>query len=485
MSEQSGHLSELIEIPVSSRDDGTFLDQENQVGRRSPDGESVPDQNLDQIIGRLMEMNVEENMRSRPSTPLISTAARPQKPKTDPIDLRSLDYVGMFDHNLMCAICHCPFVTPVKLECDHYFCRTCLDQAMKHQIRESRCCPTCRRKITKPSVPVARIINRILDELVVKCPLSGEGCTEQTTRGLVQIHVDQYCTYSEVECPTKDCSLAVQRKDADQIQCLHAFVRCEDCLESFMEKDLETHRIKHCTRRETLCTDCKSAVLRINLEKHVQHCPQANFPCAAACYGCDFRSKRTELDRHLATCPLAKLVPFLKVQSDRLEAHEAALKHLRRKTSILETSFLSIQETLGPSNSLVDTPAAPSGGPDAAPFDSTAHHLLCLHESLREEVGRVSAAISELDGKANMMVINESLRAKEELAHTNAIIGGMRMQLHWLMNARLQNQQRVAMERTHGLSENLGAASTSAAGSATPGQPLRRLSDLVRQETKL
>ncbi len=421
---------------------------------------------------------------SRSSSPLLSIPGFPQKPKTDPIDVRSLEYVGSFDHNLMCAICHCPFVLPVKLDCDHYFCQSCVYRAMTHQSVDSRCCPTCRRKTNRTSMPVPKIIDHILDELKVRCPFYSLGCTEELTRGSVQNHVDRYCAYSEVECPSKDCLLTIERKDLRANRCFHHVIRCQDCRHSFLERDIEYHRTVKCTLRKVQCPACQTKVPRINLEKHIDHCPEAIFPCTAVSYGCDFISKRTNLDRHIATCALAKLVPFLKVQNERLEAHETALKHLQHKNSILETSFASIQDTLGPPGSLVNAPSVSGDGSDTAPYDSTAHHLLCLHESLREEVGRVSAAVSDLDARASMMVINESLRIKEDLTHTNAAIGGMRMQLHWLMNARLQNQQTVPVERTPTAGEAI-VAGPSTGASGLGSIPARRLSDSTRQETKL
>ena len=421
------------------------------------------------------------------SSPLLSSAAFPQKPKIDPIDLRSLEYTGSIDHNLMCAICHCPFVSPVKLDCDHYFCQSCVNQAMMHQSRDIRCCPTCRRKASRTPIPVAKIIHHILDELKVRCPFYSLGCNEELPRGSVQNHVDRYCSYTEVECPSKDCLLTIERKDSGANQCFHHAVRCQDCSHSFMERDLEYHRTRHCTRRMVECPDCQTEVSRINLEKHIDHCPEAIFPCKAAPYGCEFISKRTNLDRHLMTCPLAKMEPFLKMQSERLGAHEAALKHLQHRNSILETTFASIQETLGSSGSLVNAPLVSGSDTENAPFDSTAHHLLCLHESLREEVGRVSTAISELDAKASMMVMNESLRIKEDLTHTNAAIGGMRMQLHWLISARLQNQQRVAIGRAPSSEETAvpGPSATTGGPLVSGSIPMRRLSDSTRQETKL
>jgi len=142
---------------------------------------------------------------------------------------------------------------------------------------------------------------------------------------------------------------------------------------------------------------------------------------------------------------------------------------------------------LSPAANLIDASSSSATGSDTGPFDSTAHHLLCLHESLREEVNRVSAAVSEVDAKASMMVLNESLRVKEDLSHTNAAIGSMRMQLHWLMSARLQNQQRVAMVRAQSLGESLGTGTSSAQAGPIEGValPVRKSSESTRQDPKL
>lgn len=458
-----------------------------------PDLESVPDLEPVPDLETPFQTRNEHGV-SRSSIPgdssqnltSVSSVTRPQKPPLKPVDLRSLEYVGSYDHNLMCAICRCPFVEPARLDCDHFFCRDCVNQALMHQERDAKCCPACRRKTRRISIiPIPKIINRILDELLVRCPFSKEGCAEELPRGAVQDHVDRYCLYSEVECPSDGCPFTVQRKDAEKQRCLHSSVRCEYCEISFMERDLESHQTR-CTVRTVPCPHCKTTMLNGNLQSHIESCSEASIPCTAELYGCDFVSGRAALDQHTTTCPLAKLIPFLKFQNDRLAAHETALNHLRLKNSLLETSFSTIQETLNaPSNLLETNPSLPTPAPeDNSPFDSTAHHLLCMHESLREEIGRVSTAVSELDAKASMMLMNESLRTKEDLAHTNAAVAGMRMHLHWLMSARLQNQQRGGMMRAGGPELGVGASGTGELAGEV-GPPIRRLSDSTRQDTKL
>lgn len=329
-----------------------------------------------------------------------------------------------------------------------------------------------------------RILDRMLDDLMVRCPLKDEGCNEQVQRCEVQQHVDKKCAYSEVECPAENCMLSTLRKDAEKQRCLHGMLQCEDCNQFFMEQDLESHRTLHCEAGRTSCPDCKTQVLLRDIDQHVESCPYAIFPCTAEEYGCDFIARRAALDQHLRTCALAKLVPFLQKQNERLGAHQAALKSIRHRNSILETSFSSFQETLGSSADLVNAPSSSTS--DAGPFDSTAHHLLCLQESLREEVSRVSAALSELDARTTLNAMNESLHVKEDISHMNAAIGGMRLQLHWLVSARLQNQQRVALVRSQtGGALDAATSSTPEGSSGDVELPVRRLSDSTRQVTKL
>lgn len=82
----------------------------------------------------------------------------------------------------------------------------------------------------------------------------------------------------------------------------------------------------------------------------------------------------------------------------------------------------------------------PSNSPD--PFT----HLLSLHESLRNDVSSMNtridgitssldnfmAAYTESESRANMMLLNDVLRIKEDLAHTNAALFSLRAQVGWL-----------------------------------------------------
>ncbi|KAF1968353.1 hypothetical protein BU23DRAFT_264647 [Bimuria novae-zelandiae CBS 107.79] len=157
-----------------------------------------------------------------------------------PPDLHLLEYLKTPDSNLVCLICHSPFDKPVQLFCGHFFCRDCLDHAWLNQPEGRKTCPTCRSRIDpdKDTRPVPKIIETMLDELVVKCPHSKSGCGWVEQRVNVHDHVMLYCDYTLVECAQRDCRLHISQKDFHK-GCLHYTVSCEDCHVSMMKKDLE------------------------------------------------------------------------------------------------------------------------------------------------------------------------------------------------------------------------------------------------------
>jgi hypothetical protein len=224
---------------------------------------------------------------------------------------------------------------------------------------------------------------------------------------------------------------------------------------------------------------------------------------------------------------MATMAPHFREQQARIERNEARMEPLIRKVGILEDGLTNITNYLYPANGndasfpvtdpldpnstdpQVPTPdfrlppasypPVPPGGNDTnnpaqPPFDSQVHHLLTLHDSLREEVSRISNALTDLDGRTNMMIINESQRSKDEMLHVNAAISNMRMHLQWVVSATLQQRSNAAgSSRTPGTTTVNASAGSNAtrASSARPGPsatmqgPSRRLSDSNRQDTKL
>lgn len=243
------------------------------------------------------------------------------------------------------------------------------------------------------------------------------------------------------------------------------------------------------------------------------------------------------MSHHEQSCPLMALGPYLDAQSSKIESMDTTIKRLEQRNEVLEDGIANIRSTLSqdgraladdernsPSASPVDVfrPSSPSqsirtsvqtdnasNASNASNLSSSTAttYLLSLHESLREEVMQLSGAITDLDARASMAIMSESLRIKEDMAHTNATLNSVRMQVHWLMNPRLHQGQRATTVGTSSTGGTLSPSTpnparrntgvdTSAAGpsnpspssSSTPASGMvggRRLSDSAREGTKL
>lgn len=442
-----------------------------------------------------------------------------------PVDMRLLDYVAPYDGNLMCPICRCPFVDPVVLnECDHCFCRDCIRQTWSAQYNPLGArgdCPTCRTPAKLgPRSATSKILVNILDDLVVKCPRSDEGCPAEVKRGEVQDHVNIYCGYTAVHCSADDCELPLRRKDLPK-GCLHHGVCCFDCREEMQISNLEIHWQSSCSQRTTNCEFCDLQLIFHELEQHTKDsCPALSIPCPGAAFGCTVRGRREQAEIHSRDCTFARLAPIFAAQKQRLDEQEAAQKAMAHKLDIFQDGFASLQsllygssenlESSNPSASVepavrnsrarshttgdytgvsepfdFDFPASPPAqwspstsaapsrpapnapGPrprdlpepytadfDLAapafppqstahdmPYASPLHHLLSMHESLRDEMSRISAALAEVDGRLSMQTLNENMRTREEITYLGAQLAGLSRQVHWLTSSQLQRQQ--------------------------------------------
>ncbi|KAL4946347.1 hypothetical protein BDV06DRAFT_136666 [Aspergillus oleicola] len=186
---------------------------------------------------------------------------------------------------------------------------------------------------------------------------------------------------------------------------------------------------------------------------------------------------------------------------------ELTMRHLQQRNEILDDGLSSIRSTLiessrafsahqeNPNSDNQDSnvfmsasyrePSSNHRRSSSTDTDSNATtYLLSLHESLREEVAQLSHAISDLDARASMALMNETLRLKEEMTLTGAAVNSVRMQVQWLMNPRLHQGQRTQNTNNTGAGPGTGVGGPSNSNSAGLLRP-RRLSDTGREGTKL
>ncbi|GAB7352489.1 hypothetical protein MBLNU459_g2894t2 [Dothideomycetes sp. NU459] len=368
-----------------------------------------------------------------------------------PVDLRLLDYVGTYDSNLMCPICRCPFVDPVILyDCDHCFCRECLHQTWTEHtpngLRGS--CPTCRassRLIGRGAV--SKILVNILDDLLVCCPNHEHGCAQQLKRGEVQDHINLYCPYAWIACPDGACELPVRRKDAKD--CLHHGVSCIDCHETTNLANLETHWKNGCPDRKTQCPACNDSVYyppflqaqkkRQDEQEETQKFLTRKIQVLEGGFSSLENLLYSKVDQDADTTDPAP-VPFSRPDHHRRNSSEFTTDNLRGYDFPTPPSATHNEDTQARLSLNPDFPyPAPSD-----PYASPVNHLLSLHESLRDEMTRIATALHELDGRHSMLILNENLRLKEDMAYLGAQVSGIARQVGWLTSARLQSQTQAS-----------------------------------------
>lgn len=279
---------------------------------------------------------------------------------------------------------------------------------------------------------------------------------------------------------------------------------------------LQEHDKELCPSLETICVDCGSTIPQRELKRHIETCPEVVSPCVASKYGCTAKIRRAEIATHEQSCPLVSIGPYFEAQNIRLNSVELKMRHLQQRNEIFEDGLSNIRSTLlesaraseGNRSGGRSTTDGERGrqsrvddGDESAEssniFSSNATtYLLSLHESLREEVSQMSHALTDLDARASMTIMNECLRIKEDMAHTNAAVNSVRMQVQWLMNPRLHNGTRAGGMRSNASAAGNDATRSPLTSTSAPGPsyaagpslgPLRprRPSDSGREGTKL
>ncbi|EXJ94152.1 hypothetical protein A1O1_02545 [Capronia coronata CBS 617.96] len=442
-----------------------------------------------------------EFARSRPrvSSPTPSSAvsqrdSREANSEKTPakIDLRALEYVGDYDSHLMCPICHVPFVDPVVLECDHTFCDSCLKEYREGVSSGPRSrCPTCRAFLLSGPRKASRLIANMCNETQVRCP--NEDCEEVLPRGCIEHHATKECPHERLQCPDPTCDKLVKRKNYVPEQCIHSsHIEC-DCgaVIELGKGDWLRHKDEDCPNTGVKCGECGQRIsARDYLSGSSNHTCTAkdSHNCPGKQYGCTDDFPPADAEAHIKSCPLAQLAPHFQKQSQLLQSLQEQLTMVKVRNEVLENGFEKINDLLsdrvrhylaqsdhspaeasdieeierdhipsGLSQRDLLSPAqlramTPSPDPDSLSISQTQQHLLALHESLRGNVSNIendisalSNTISDLDARTSMQIMNETLRIKEDLAHTNAALFSTRAQVQWLLNRERVGQQQQAM----------------------------------------
>jgi len=423
------------------------------------------------------------------------------------IDLRVLDHVSEYDSNLMCPICHVPFIDPVVLDCDHTFCEDCFEEYRNGGPSTERSkCPACRSYHLGGSRKASRLIRNMCNEIQVRCP--NNDCKAVAARGYIEQHVSRECPEQEMPCPDQTCSRKTKRKNFVPEQCIHSsHIEC-DCGASIRLGRGEW--IKHKDSECPNTNPASPANLQTTDDGHdevpLSRCPGADF-------GCTDKISPTDTEDHINSCPLAGLAPALKKQSQLLQSLSEQLKMTKLRNDALETGFdrlsslisTTIEPKLSRLSNAIDADQTSDieeierndldllqthnrdldHSPHGTHFPSTvtsSHAYTTAYQALHprllaleSQTSTLESHLTDLDARSSMALMNETLRIREELAHINGAMYSTRAQVQWLLNRERMLGQRDAMRDigrgrvgapSAGTGSNTGQGQTQGSGSA-------------------
>ncbi|KAI8583007.1 hypothetical protein K450DRAFT_225891 [Umbelopsis ramanniana AG] len=391
---------------------------------------------------------------------------------TDPmaeVDLHNLTFTETVNANLICCICHAPFVEPMASPCGHIFCESCIYQALESASQ----CPVDRSPLALSDLKTAvKIIHNMVNELQTYCPRVSFGCNHVGQRHMIEHHLKNDCEYTLLPCELEECGELILKKDMNSHveTCRYRMSECMMCRKKMRAFELEDHH-ELCPAEIVKCPHCEITNVRSDHMKHLGECPEHPIPCTLSPFGCKWIGARKNLATiHQKECAYEGIKDFLYQQKQREDALHEELNYARRGYESLNSQLEGIntqvshmQDSLSamfpsyfqsyrsqdmynddePITDLNDVPLSPQ------------EIIMSDNERLKNDIETITANIASLELKQNVALMTETLRMQEEMQSLRALCHGLRMQMHY-----------VLMERRG----NVGGPSTSTAGAnATPG----------------
>ncbi|KAH8601302.1 hypothetical protein B0O99DRAFT_589359 [Bisporella sp. PMI_857] len=361
---------------------------------------------------------------SRPIAEDSDANSHAEQDATHGIDYRGLTYIGTVNENLICPICKVALVDPVDTECSHTFCRECITRALSHKYI---------------------------------CPIDRQPLVECTTCG-------------------------------DQLP--------RDCDEVLQEINIEQHQESTCKEREKHCEHCGAEMLRCKQAQHEIECPDVIDACKWAEYGCDHKSKRRNLGHHRDDCNFRFIGPMAERLRSEIQTLRSDVRHLTEKEQLqdrrikfleggqrdnyrqMDYSEISTEEL---STLAASAPAEPTS-------ESTNDYLLNLLGDQERRINELSLALTELEGKQTMMLFNQTVPIKNQIAELQSNQQLTSMHIRWFMNWRKEDQQRMHQQQRRfggGGGNDRDGRGDGGASSSEHTLPRRSSDSFTRDMTKL
>ena len=209
----------------------------------------------------------------------------------------------------ICGICFDILKSPQRCPQGYIYCSECIRTHLA--IRGS--CPICACQLSWSIVTSNLLVREGIDGLHIWCPTTVQDQSEALTGGeeeparcswtgaleAIDHHLNTYCPYTEVVCPTGGCGLRSQRRHLalHTTVCDHSRLRCNDCLTIVKRMHREIHD-DVCTMRPVRCPlGCELILLRHDVVDHITaDCPKLKVACPSG--GRSVQPERRVRDSH-------------------------------------------------------------------------------------------------------------------------------------------------------------------------------------------
>ena len=145
------------------------------------------------------------------------------------------------DIKLKCSVCLKVFKDPVQCPNQHYFCRSCIEENLRHN---AKTCPVCKHPLTEETLTKPpRILTELLESLMIRCDYENRGCRELIKLEFLNRHV-RSCGYSPTRCTNTGCTEVMNRHEKERHErelCQFRSIVCDECGEQVTWKSSRLH----------------------------------------------------------------------------------------------------------------------------------------------------------------------------------------------------------------------------------------------------
>ena len=176
------------------------------------------------------------------SIPLAFAVFRREMPSVDPFGGYEEDrFESKVDNKLKCSVCLKVLKDPVQCPNQHYFCRSCIEENLRHN---AETCPVCQHPLTEETLTKPpRIVTQLLGNLMIRCDYENRGCQELIKLEFLDSHV-QDCDYSPTRCTNACCTEVMNRHEKERHEhelCQFRKIVCDECGERLIWKSSCLH----------------------------------------------------------------------------------------------------------------------------------------------------------------------------------------------------------------------------------------------------